>query len=418
MTASAGAGHTEKPRAGVRLGRSARFPAFDSFRALAALTVFLYHGAAYVGGLGGTVGGYISQWPTGFPAVGVAVFFMISAFLLYRPYAQARYDGAPMPPLLPYGIRRLLRIVPGYWIALVIVALVLGRTYVFTPLGLIRYFGIFQVYGAHTEQAGLAQAWTIDVEMTFYAALAAIAYLMARRRPSSTRSWIRSELGMCGVLILGSLLWQAAAVTWWPSSSQQYLASLITLPASFDFFGAGMALAVVSVAVGSSTPGAVRLIDRAPWLPWLGAAVIYWLLVNSPPWYQSLGRTPAWLLTHTLRWLFALCVLLPGVFGTARKGWLRKVLWWRPLMWVGKVSYGLYLWHVLVLYELHRAGLHKAVGGAAFLVVTFAVSVALGALSWYLIEHPALTLARRLSGLRSAEAGVTTPAAPLSVRAP
>jgi peptidoglycan/LPS O-acetylase OafA/YrhL len=391
----------------------AHFPAFDSFRALAALTVFLFHVSGYLGGMGGAFGRYVTQRTAGWPAVGVGVFFLISAFLLYRPFVQARRDGDPMPRLVPYGVRRILRIVPAYWFALPIVALILGRTYVFSGAGILKYFLFLQVYSKFDEQGGLAQGWTIDVEMTFYVALAVIAYLMARRPVRSERSFVTGELGMCAGLLIGSMLWQIAMLHWLPISSPQIFAAFLSLPGSFDLFAMGMALAVISVALGDSRPWPIRVIDRAPWLAWVGAAACYWALVHWSLLFH--GRTFPWLVTHELRGLFAVFVVLPGVFGTPGRGWVRRFLDWRPLRWAGKTSYGFYLWHVVVITELADAGLHHDIGGFGFFLVALAVSYALGAASWYGIERRALLLGRRLSGVDGrAAADLATPAAPLT----
>src|SRR5438270_3474110 len=92
------------------------FPRVHSLRALAALGVVLYHALFKA---------YLARHP-GNPLVpfaahldvGVSVFFLISAFLLYRPIAAARLHGEPAPDTESYGRRRMLRIVPGYWVAL------------------------------------------------------------------------------------------------------------------------------------------------------------------------------------------------------------------------------------------------------------------------------------------------------------
>lgn len=126
-----------------------RFPLFDSLRAIAALTVLIFHLPwffqlsaenplrPYLGGLN----------------VGIPVFFLISGFLLYRPFARARYAGDKAPVTLPYAERRALRIIPAYWVALILTVLLLGKSggagaadAVFTPRGIVSYFGFLQVF--------------------------------------------------------------------------------------------------------------------------------------------------------------------------------------------------------------------------------------------------------------------------------
>ena len=85
--------------------------------------------------------------------VGVPVFFLISGFLLYRPFARTRYAGDRSPATLPYAERRGLRIFPAYWVALVGVVVLVGKsgeaataTPVFSVHGALTYFPLLQAY--------------------------------------------------------------------------------------------------------------------------------------------------------------------------------------------------------------------------------------------------------------------------------
>lgn len=388
---------------------SAHFPLMDAFRALGAINVFAYHAQGDVGGIQGTLGNYLTQSSTGWPIIGATVFFLISGFLIYRPFVQARHDGLPMPRLLPYAARRFFRIVPAYWIALPIIALVLGESYVFTGGGILKFFGFLQVYSRYDEQRGIAQGWTIDVELTFYLALALIAYLLARRPVRSQKRFLLSELGVCGALLIGSIVWQVVALAIVPSSSPQIFAAVITLPGTFDWFALGMALAVLSVGVGASRPPLVALIDRAPWLPWLIALGLDYTMVHEASIFSH-GRTVPWVGLHLLRGLCAFFLLLPAVWGVWNRGLIRKFLGLKPLAWAGRTSYGFYLWHVVVLAELSEAGLRHSIGGAGLFLAALGGSYLMGGVSWYGIERPALRFGRRLSGA-SAPRRLSPPAA-------
>src|SRR4051794_10645880 len=119
--------------------QSVRFPLFDSLRAIAALTIFLFHIAFVLHLLGGRT---LSPWLAQLN-VGVPIFFLISGFLLYRPFAQTRFSGDPSPAVGPYAIRRLFRIVPAYWVALTIVAVWLGPFGVWAAKGIGPYYRLF-----------------------------------------------------------------------------------------------------------------------------------------------------------------------------------------------------------------------------------------------------------------------------------
>src|SRR5918911_1023029 len=92
--------------------RGLTFPAFDGLRALAAGAVALTH-SAFISGFNirnNAWGPYFARLD-----IGVAVFFVISGFLLYRPFVLARFAVSDSPATLPYFQRRFLRIFPAFW---------------------------------------------------------------------------------------------------------------------------------------------------------------------------------------------------------------------------------------------------------------------------------------------------------------
>ena len=137
----------------------------DSLRAIAALSVLTIH-IALPSGLLNTDSRFREYW--GRLDVGVAVFFLISGFLLYRPFVRARAHGQARPPTGAYAWRRALRIVPAYWLVLTVVALAFSLSYVFTGRGLWTYYGFAQIYENKTDIRGVSQAWTLCIEVTFY----------------------------------------------------------------------------------------------------------------------------------------------------------------------------------------------------------------------------------------------------------
>src|SRR3954464_13592970 len=91
----------------------ARFPALDGLRALGALAVLTTHVGFHSGAsLDGPFAGLLARLD-----VGVAIFFAISGFLLYRAHVVAWFDPPSTPRTLPYLRNRALRILPALWIA-------------------------------------------------------------------------------------------------------------------------------------------------------------------------------------------------------------------------------------------------------------------------------------------------------------
>ena len=234
--------HPPESNPGAR-PRRVFFPCFDGYRALAAGAVLLLH----VGVASGfafrhsDLGQYVFRLD-----VGVAVFFLISGFLLYRPFVAAHLaDGGPGPRPGDYFRGRFLRIFPAYWVALTAVVLFQhGPMHRIHDLGdFLSYYLLLQQYTVAHHFGGIQQAWTLSVEISFYVFLPlwALAIRALARRASNR---LAVELGGLAVLYVTGLVWRGLFAHFDPSHANL---GLHVLPAFFDEFALGMALAVVSV---------------------------------------------------------------------------------------------------------------------------------------------------------------------------
>jgi peptidoglycan/LPS O-acetylase OafA/YrhL len=373
---------------------SPRFPLMDSLRAIAAISVFFAHGLVLLEALGGTsLSSFLARQD-----VGVAIFLMISAFLLYRPFVQARYARQPRPALVPFAIRRVLRIVPAYWLALTGVALWLGAHYVFTGEGVLRYYGLLQVYDTDTITKGIGQAWTVCIEITFYLLLPVWAVTASRREWRTTRGFARSELVPLALMFAAGLVWNYWAREATAIGTTKPTPGTYTLPAYFEFFAMGMALAVASVLLWNRPrqPAIVRLVDEKPWLPWAGALVAFWVSGLAGGAYDRVSNAE-FVYRHEMNGLTALFLLLPAIFGDQSRGWVRRLLANRYLLWLGMTSYAFYLWHLVILNRFIQYDIPGKLGGGGYLAAAFALSLAVGGASWYGLEIHALRLGRKLS---------------------
>ncbi len=365
------------------MGAGARFGLVDSMRAIAALAILAYHGAFVTGALDGTGSAF---WYAQLN-VGVPLFFAISGFLLYRPWVAARLAGVRPPDARVYALRRVLRIVPAYWVALTVIAIVLERDEVFSWPGALVHYGFLQAYDPERFTGGIGQAWTLTVEVAFYAALPLLALTARRYLPGGSPGRIvRGELLFLALLALLAVGWRLVVVLSVDPADDPWFPLLVALPAQLDVFAGGMALAVVSAAGldGRARPPSVAS------LAWALAAVAYAAVVLWRP--DDPGARV--FVEHQLQALVALALLAPAVLGAGGGGAVRGLLAWRPLAWVGLVSYGLYLWHLDVLRELGD----RDVPDLGIVVLGSSLALALGAASWYLVERHALRLGRRAAG--------------------
>jgi len=383
--------------------RAAHYPLMDSMRGIAVIAVVATHTSFFTA----LSGDDTTQVRFGF--ISVTVFFILSAFLLYWPFVDARLEERDGPSVRGFAWRRVLRVVPAYYVALTLIAIILGLSYVFTLSGIVHLYGFAQVYSPYWALQGLPQAWTLCVEVVFYALLPVWAVLMRRLHSTSREQRVRQELWGCAALFAFSFLFKLVINVTGAIDSHWAKPLQLTLPTFLDDFALGMALATLAAAYRgrSEQPRAIRLIDRYPSIAWaagaaalLAGALTLGLLGQVGDLRQS---GAPYMLRHYLIEVIAVGLLLPAMFGDPTRGFVRRLLANRVLLYVGMVSYGVYLWHLAILEQMNRWGYESIGDRDAFLwfVVVLPVSVLIASLSYYLIERRALGL-RHLVGERPA----------------
>jgi len=384
-----------------------RFALFDSLRGVAAVSILTFHVCSLTGALDDPLVGDVIA------VLGpraLTLFFVISGFLLYRPYVAARATGRPRPSTARYARRRVLRIVPAYWVALTALAVFPGIVGVFSG-DWWRYYFFLQLYSRDTVGHGIPVAWSLPVEVTYYISLplwaAAVGSLSLGSGP---RAWLRAELAALALAAAVGMGFQVAG-------SQQLVSDLVaaSLAGQSAWLALGMALAVASVAAERSDGDSrvVRLVVERPGLCWLfaGACLIGLAAVLKPDGLlgiiQALSTEqplPETLVAIALTFGLMASFVLPAVFGERAGGLPRRVLATRPVAWLGLVSYGIFLWHLPVaeLIALPEDPQHFSASGLGLaskvdfattpilLALTLAASATVAAASYYLIELPFL----------------------------
>jgi peptidoglycan/LPS O-acetylase OafA/YrhL len=368
----------------VNDGHVSVFPALTGVRAVAAIAVVATHAAFWTGRYQtDLLGTFLARLD-----VGVALFFALSGFLLFRPWLVAHFHGATGPSVRRYFWNRAVRILPAYW-ATVMIAFAVVPSHVGTGAeGIVRSLTLTQVYGGDWQHLGLTQMWSLATEVLFYLLLPvlAVVILSPRRGPWSTRRLLLR----CAAVGAISPAWYVVTRTVVDAGAS----SGFWLPGYIDWFAAGMALSVVAVVWEHDrdrVPAAVHHIAAAPgsaWVLGLCAIAIASTPVAGPPALvpldlgEALAKNLLYAVAATL--LIAPCVFHPA--GTPVTAWLNA-----PVMqWLGKISYEIFLVHLIVLEGVMRL-LDQPVftgnTGATF-VLTATLSIPAAWLLFTAVERP------------------------------
>jgi len=390
------------------------FACFDGLRAIAAVSVLLLH-TAWVSGftLRSSFGAYTSRLE-----IGVSVFFLISGFLLYRPFAASHLAGSDRPNTRRFWERRLLRIVPAYWLALTVL------TYLFHAVtlgpgwqGVVTHYFFLQIYFPTAIVTGIPQAWSLCTEMSFYLFLPLYAMLMGLRRRSPKHQLVRELAGVAALYAIsfGFRYWvlhipfltvrhgKFVAICAPNCGTHPALSTILVgwLPSYLDLFALGMFLAIVS-AWFAEHGSEFRWLRHPlmPWISWAGAAAtFYWVshvVANHEIIYVVTARVN--LERQALYGAFAFLLLLPAVFGQYVDSPIRRLLRAWPMASLGVISYGIYLWH-LNLTDQFISWMHWQPGHEPYWIVVLAVlglSIGFASASYFGLERPILRFKRRI----------------------
>jgi peptidoglycan/LPS O-acetylase OafA/YrhL len=391
------------------------FPSFDGLRAIAAVSVLLLH-TAWVSGftLRSSWGLYTSRLE-----IGVSVFFLISGFLLYRPFALSHLSERPAPNVRRFWQRRFLRIVPAYWLALTVLTYGFGIITVGSGWrGFVVHYFFLQIYDPTAVFNGITQAWSLCTEVSFYLFLPLYAAVVGlrRRAPRQQLVWEVVGLAVLTAISYGFRWWflhislitvrngKFVAICAPHCATRASWASLMPawLPSYLDLFALGMLLAVVSVwfAERGTEPSWLRH-RLMPWISWGCAAVCFWgvaHVVNDKDILYFI--TPvANIERQALYGAFAFFLLLPAVFGPEKETLIRRLLQTWPMVALGVISYGIYLWHLDLIDQFMKwTGWQPGhVPYGVLVAAVFGLSVAFASASYFGLERPLLRLKRSIS---------------------
>ncbi len=350
-------------------------PALDGLRGMAVLAVVLYHFEVTAGGRWLAKGGFL----------GVDAFFVLSGYLITALLiAERRRDGAI--DLRAFWARRARRLVP----ALVVVFLVfIGLTmFVYGPdlrTALRQQMTATLFYGANwyaifsgesyvqqfSAPSPLRHMWSLAIEEQFYLVWPLVVVALLRRRRPRAVMWTAL------VMAVVSAVWMAAQFIPNQDPSRIYYGTDTRLQSLA--LGAALAAALAEgLTIGSD--GARR---------GLGIVAVFVAAWLALAWNRT-SYLADWLYTGGFLLLaLSVCIIIlacvdgppPGIGNP-----VAAALSWRPLRFLGVISYGVYLFHwpIFLLITPDRTGLTGAVLTAARITATLALAVP----SYLLIERP------------------------------
>jgi peptidoglycan/LPS O-acetylase OafA/YrhL len=340
-------------------------PQLEGLRALFALGIVAFHAWMFTRHPGDPpVGRFVGEL-----RIGVVLFFALSGFLLWRSCVLGR-----RPALRAYALGRAARILPLYWLTLAVSAVLLAGTGYGRAAELHEAPALILLLQNYFDLDGLLNppAWTLVVEVSFYAAMPALAWMAVRTGAVQERAGRARRMAVpiaaLGLGLAYCLVWELAG---W---ERHWLA---TLPGCLTYFAAGM---LAAAWLGHRRPGAI-----ASWSCLAGGVV---LVAANARWHAEVGALGQGLWRDTLAALgFAAIIAAVGPGG--RASWLA----WAPLQALGRWSYGIYLWHFVAMAGWLSRGAWPPDFWSGFAIL-LAVSVPLASFTYRFVERPVIAWSR------------------------
>ena len=381
-----------------------RLAGLDGLRGTALLGILLAHVIIFLPEKDGVYTG-AQHAAVGLLSHSLTFFFVLSAFLLYRPFASAIIKERPNPPTYDFYRNRVLRVWPAYLVVLAIVGFGFGLTVVdkdaptleglgrlTDPVLLITNVLLVQGYSPATAFTGLGVSWSLITEIGFYAMLPPLGYLgvkLARRGRVFAAIMPGLLLLVIGVASrIASLAWNG-----WedvrPESTWNAVFDRSTI-VQCDLFGAGMIAAALLVASGSMSDEKQARLRRILWAI-IAVCFVAVVLLGS-------GQK----LTSFMGVAFGAGIVLTQVRNPDRASRaLVRVMDTAPPRLAGEISLSCYLWHypILLWLMLHVDDDIIRYGSNLELMKSWAIltvpTLILGAITYRLVELPAMRRKRR-----------------------
>ncbi|WP_299929822.1 acyltransferase [uncultured Nocardioides sp.] len=372
-----------------------QFPVLDTWRAVGALAVLTTHTTfqtgTYLGnGIWGTLLARLD--------VGVAIFFVLSGFLLSRPWFARAALGLPAPDRSRYFLKRFLRIYPVYLVTVVLALTVLEENDGTSASTWVANLLVADTYVHDQLPHALTHMWSLTVEVGFYLLLPLLmALCVGARRPTLHR--LRTHLVLLS-MVATAVLWHTVLVE--QLDPRVGGAPGLWLPGYLGWFAAGIWLALAHVDLQQGRSGLVldqvARLGALPGTCWVMVAGL--MLVAATPIagpVMFVAGTPAQTLVKNLLYTaIGALIVLSGVLAHPERGFSR-FLASRPLRHLGHISYSMFCIHLFVLALVFELTAYDVFSGSGLQVWTLTLLVTLVAseLLYRFVEKPFMRLAVR-----------------------
>ena len=372
--ANGGPAKSSAPGVGRRINQAGepRLVGLESVRGMAAIVVVWTHAWSMSRDFAGRT--YTQRLPDG-GIYAIFVFFALSGYLLFWPFAQAAWGNRRPVSIRNYAINRAWRVLPAYYVALVVIMMLQYHG------GTVRLWVAFSTFTENfsSKTLGLVDTpmWSIATEMQFYILLPLIAWVIVR----VSRGSLRTGAIALAALALPTFLAREFIRYGLPLDNKlQFLDN--TLLETFCYFALGMGLAMWRLSMQQRRP---RWLDGplGHSTVWIVGAVVLWLIACYDFNWEVLGA-------------LASALLIGAVVLPLRHGRAIRPFNWRPLALLGVISYSIYLWHFPILVGISNRSFtdpNEVIGRGLtqLFVLGLPLSVAVAALSYWQIERRGLS---------------------------
>jgi peptidoglycan/LPS O-acetylase OafA/YrhL len=321
--------------------------------------------------------------------LGVELFFAISGFVLFFPQAEFALQGGKLPGTRDFIYRRFIKIVPSYALALAATAVVAAPLF-HGPRDFAAALANHALFLQNFWSDGFGPVnsvfWSLAIEVQFYVCFPAIA-----------RAFRRAPLAVATVMIAVALGYRYAVA----ACCLQVETVERQLPAFLDVFAFGMLAAYAVVWLRTRVTGLARYRWACTLVALLCVAACIALLQSADAVTYDNGGRERWILWH--RTVLAALVALLAVASCLAARWWQRLLANPVLIFLGILSYNLYLWHTLILIWMWRHDVPKAATvnphddphwKIVYIALGWSVCLAVSAAIAYFIERPLLGTVR------------------------